>query len=483
MSKGKEMRGMTAAKILVGLNVALATLGVDAATAKGDGSSLGAYNADINESSISGVSSGAFMAVQFAIAWSGVIKGVGIIAGGPYYCAQGTAIDGLSGNIGPILTATGPCMVGPPPALEPLVKQTDDWARSGDIDDPRNIARQSIYVFDGYNDAVVNRTVTDATYRFYMHYLSDRNGANLFYQNAIGAGHSQVTLAYGLECSDNEDYFIDRCNYDQAGIILQHIYGALQARNDGGPTGEILAFDQREFTSPASPASYSLAETGYVYVPASCAALEPCRTHVALHGCKQNYDMVGDRYVRHAGYNEWADTNHLIILYPQTTAGDPATNLGTPLNPFGCWDWWGYTNFNYAVKAGRQIASIKAMLDHLTSGHVSKEAARTPNTADIGGLRVIDRSDTGVALAWAPVEGAQAYAAYRSSGTDQIFKMVGAVSQPSLGDMGLSPSTTYAYKVTARLGRRTGPASPVITAETLPVPPRCPTPGSCPIAR
>src|SRR5437764_14467225 len=81
---------------------------------------LGAYNADIKESSISGISSGAFMAVQFGVSWSSVVKGVGVIAGGPYYCAQGTATDALSGNLGPDLRATGPCMKGPPPSLEPF---------------------------------------------------------------------------------------------------------------------------------------------------------------------------------------------------------------------------------------------------------------------------------------------------------------------------------------------------------------------------
>jgi hypothetical protein len=115
-----------------------------------------------------------------------------------------------------------------------------------------------------------------------LHYLSDRNSGNLFYQTAIGAGHSQVTLTYGLECSDNKDYFIDRCNYDQAGGILQHIYGALRPRKDNQPLGELLSFDQREFTLPASPASYSLAETGYAYfarVVRGLGALpRPCRT-------------------------------------------------------------------------------------------------------------------------------------------------------------------------------------------------------------
>src|SRR5215831_4565115 len=120
---------------------------------------LGSYNADIKESSISGISSGAFMAVQFGVAWSSIVKGVGVIAGGPFYCAQGTATDAVLGNLGPELTATGPCMKGPPPDLEPLFEKTDEWARRGDIDDPRNIVHQRIYIFAGYNDSIVNPEV------------------------------------------------------------------------------------------------------------------------------------------------------------------------------------------------------------------------------------------------------------------------------------------------------------------------------------
>jgi len=240
---------------------------------------LDAYNADIKESSISGISSGAFMAVQFGVSWSSTVKGVGVIAGGPYYCAQGTAAEGLSGNLLADLTATGPCMKGPPPALGALFEKADEWARRGDIDDPSNIAHQLIYIFSGYNDAVVNPKIGDATYRFYRHYLPDQSKSNLFFQTAIGAGHSQVTVDYGLSCADNKDYFIDKCNYDQAGIILQHIYGALNTKNSGVLSGKLLSFNQRESTFPESPGSYSMAETGYVYVPAPCAAQQPCRIH------------------------------------------------------------------------------------------------------------------------------------------------------------------------------------------------------------
>jgi hypothetical protein len=440
---------------------------------------LSAYNADIKESSTSGISSGAFMAVQFGVSWSSIIKGVGVIAGGPYYCAQGTATDGLLGNLGPTMTATGPCMKGPPPDLEPLFEKTDEWARGGDIDDPQNIANQRIYIFAGYNDSIVNPKVGDAAYRFYLHYLSGHSIGNMFYQSAIGAGHSQVTVDYGQPCNKNEGDYIDHCNYDQAGIILQHIYGALSPKNRGPLSGNLIAFDQRELTSPESPASYSMAETGYVYVPASCAAQQPCRVHVALHGCKQNFESIQDHYIQHAGYNEWADTNRLIILYPQTIVGNPATDPFTPVNPFGCWDWWGYTNFDYAVKAGRQITTIKAMLDRLTSGHLQNPAA--PASGAPFGIVVNDVSNIGAAIAWTPSADAQTYTVNRASG-DNSFTPIGSVSGQSFGDLSLRPATAYRYKVTVTLsGGTEGPSSPVVTATTRPAPPRCDTPGSCPV--
>jgi hypothetical protein len=201
--------------------------------------------------------------------------------------------------------------------------------------------------------------------------------------------------------------------------------------------------------------------------------------HIALHGCKQNFETIRDRYIQHAGYNEWADTNRLIILYPQTIVGNPATDAFTPLNPFGCWDWWGYTNFNYAVKAGRQITTIKAMLDRVTSGHVPASTA-TADAAAPSGIVVNDVSDIGAAIVWAPVASAQSYQISRQSGGDASFTPIGSVSGPSFGDLGLRPATSYRYKVTVNLtGGTEGPSSPVVAATTLPVPPRCDTPGSC----
>jgi hypothetical protein len=38
-----------------------------------------------------------------------------------------------------------------------------------------------------------------------------------------------------------------------------------------------------------------------------------------FHGCLQYAGLVGDAVTRRADYNEWADTNQIIGLYPQTT--------------------------------------------------------------------------------------------------------------------------------------------------------------------
>src|ERR1700731_5417416 len=75
-------------------------------------------NAAIGDSSISGISSGAFMAVQFGTAWSSVIRGVGVVAGGPYWCAKADTDDFINGYTLPLMAAKGPCGTpGPPSAM------------------------------------------------------------------------------------------------------------------------------------------------------------------------------------------------------------------------------------------------------------------------------------------------------------------------------------------------------------------------------
>ena len=114
-----------------------------------------------------------------------------------------------------------------------------------------------------------------------------------------------------------------------------------------------------------------MANTGWVYVPASCAALTKCKLHVVMHGCTQNYATIGDKYVKNTGYTRWADTNNMIVLFPQAQADltmhqTPAN--GTVNNPNACWDTVGFYGANYAQKGGAQLSAIKAMVDRLGAG-------------------------------------------------------------------------------------------------------------------
>src|SRR5436190_12400598 len=144
---------------------------------------LRSYNAPIGESSISGVSSGAFMAVQFGTAWSSIIKGIGVVAGGPYWCAKADAYDAITWYWGPVWRATGSCMKGPASDLNvsDFIAKADAKAATNEIDRLENLSRQKIYLFHGYNDALVAKAPTDTAADFYRHYRGHSNRCIRFY--------------------------------------------------------------------------------------------------------------------------------------------------------------------------------------------------------------------------------------------------------------------------------------------------------------
>ena len=313
---------------------------------------LPAFKGDPLQSSVSGLSSGAFMAVQYQVAFSDSVKGAGIVAGGPYYCA---------GTLG--YTAAAICMgmvpfVPPNPSLMLAAAQT--FAAAGQIDPLANLEKHRIYVYSGTKDTVVYQQAVDTTVAFFK--IAGVPSSSISYVNNIPSGHALITPKYGNTCPANTAPYISHCTvkgngYDQAGAMLTQIYGKLKPRATT-PGGKIVAFNQREFAD----ASTGMADIAYVYVPKSCTvAGTACKVHIALHGCLQSAQVVGNAFTTDTGYNNWADTNHLLVLYPQVNASD------VPYNPKGCWDWVGYTGPSYAIKSGVQMSAIKAMADRLVS--------------------------------------------------------------------------------------------------------------------
>ena len=184
--------------------------------------------------------------------------------------------------------------------------------------------------------------------------------ARLSHVHDVPAGHALIAPGASNDCGVTATPYISHCSvggkdYDQAGAILQHLYGPLQPRV-ATPTGRVGPFAQR----PYAAASTGMPEIGFVYVPAACEATGArCRVHIALHGCLQSAQSVGDRFVTGSGYNAWADNNRLLVLYPQVDTSS------SPDNEHGCWDWWGYTGSNYAHKSAPQMKAIMAMARRL----------------------------------------------------------------------------------------------------------------------
>ena len=117
----------------------------------------------------------------------------------------------------------------------------------------------------------------------------------------------------------------------------------------------IVGADQTAYMGDET--SIGLAATGTVYVPNACETGAGCRIHIAFHGCAQNEAAVGEAFTKNTGFARWADTNRLIVLFPQTES--------SALNPQGCWDWWGYTGRNFLTKDAPQIRAVRRMLDTL----------------------------------------------------------------------------------------------------------------------
>jgi hypothetical protein len=168
---------------------------------------------------------------------------------------------------------------------------------------------------------------------------------------------------FGNGCATNGSPYVNNCNFDTAGEILKQLYGPLNAKNAGLLTGSFINFDQAAFWGNHNPNTYSMASSGYAYVPAACSSGQACRLHVAFHGCLQSASVVGTAYYQNAGYNRWADTNNIVVLYPQT--------IVTSNNPGGCWDWWGYEDVNFPAKSGGQMVAIKTMIDKIVSGNTA----------------------------------------------------------------------------------------------------------------
>lgn len=313
--------------------------------------------------------------------------------------------------------------------LAGIVANTELW---GFIDSTAHLSTARVWFMSASNDTVVARSVVEANAALTAGYLADPSTQLATVYDVVGE-HAQLTDDYGNNCVYLGSPYINRCGFAAALAALQWLYpGAISpapmavgtavgdvaatctydspatavaaARDDriaalprcaapaaaaaAGPlatgvpptpvlrggSGTLYSFDQGLFVDGGGwTTAVGLAETAFVYIPDACLAnaTSPtvCTLHAAFHGCLQTVDDIGTQFMTDGGFMALADTNNLVILFPQAVS-----NL---LNPKGCFDWWGYAGPQYASNIGTQTLAVKRMLDVLMGNPITPNRSAT----------------------------------------------------------------------------------------------------------
>jgi hypothetical protein len=302
---------------------------------------------DSKSVTVSGISAGAFMATQLHIAYSASIMGSGSVAGGPWGCSGGS-----------VWQAQSRCMNSTTSIdTEDLAETLRSSAKAKEIDDLSNLKSARLYLFNSETDGVVRPPMRQKNVEFFSKFIPRES---IQVEEELRSAHGFPTIDYGVECGQANSPYLMKCNFDTAGEIFKQLYAktpGVKLARVPAVKESLFVIDQSEFNDPNS----MLADSAWMYVPKACLKVgSNCRLHVALHGCLQSGEAIKDVFAVHAGYNEWAEGSNIVVLYPQA-------QKSLISNPNGCFDWFGYTGSDYAVKSGPQMRTIKAMIDHLVS--------------------------------------------------------------------------------------------------------------------
>ncbi|EQC48418.1 esterase PHB depolymerase domain protein [Bacteriovorax sp. BSW11_IV] len=295
-----------------------------------------------NKVTVSGISSGAFFAHQYHIAFSEDVEGAALFAGGPFYCS--------SGDIPKALTN---CMKkGPTESLaKDSMAEIKTQLKKKRIDPTKNLYEDRVYIFTGTNDTIVLPEVAYQLKKLYT--LLKLEPSNIRFVDWLPAGHAYPTNHYGNDCETAaKTPYISNCHYNGALESLSYLYPNREIITAVEP-GQMRTFSQDE------KEKNNLQKEAYLYVPKYCQE-NSCPLHVAFHGCSQTIDHIEMSYIENTGIKQAADSLRVAILFPQ------AKKSALPFeNPHGCWDWWGHAGRDFHTKKGAQMSAIHKLINEV----------------------------------------------------------------------------------------------------------------------
>ena len=240
------------------------------------------------------------------------------------------------------------------PNIAQLTQTTKQYENQGLIDKTSNMKDDAVYLYSGKDDTVVDPKVMQSLETYYQNYVSI---PSLVADYAVESQHCWPTVNYGESCAQLRSPYIGKCNFDGSYYALSTLYGD-SVKKGTAVKANFKSFSQKSYWPDSKS---SLGDTGYIYVPTACQNGELCSLHVALHGCEQTEDDIGTEFAENIGLNEYAEASNIIVLYPFA-----ARSQMNPSNPNGCWDWWGYTDANYANNKGKQMKFVRSLITEVS---------------------------------------------------------------------------------------------------------------------
>eukprot|EP01079_Euglenida_sp_SAG-EU17-18_P011361 gene11361-2068_t len=303
---------------------------------------------------ISGISSGADFAIQFSVAHSNIVAGVAAFAGIPYHCDRGPF------NRDPYhrdLCKSKPHRVN----VSDLVSLTHELESTGAISPVTpGVTTAFVYLFWGGLDPFYRPGSVANTRDYYLGL--GLSASHVAYVEMPEAGHAVPTLDYGDPCgtTGRGTKVLQLCGYDGAGQALAHLLGPSPGTRGSFELSLLLNFSQVEHCSDAAAQGKKLASQGAVaqgscIYPSPAANREPRSAAFIFPSMDGRYGL---QYVKHSGFNQWAEARRLAVLYPQLHR-----TRRSKIQGIACWDSYGDSGEAYCTQSGPQVTAVKSMAD------------------------------------------------------------------------------------------------------------------------
>jgi hypothetical protein len=117
------------------------------------------------------------------------------------------------------------CMMAmPAPSPTTAIATTDLRASAGVIDATSHLKPDNVFMFSGTQDTTVHPPVMQSLYTYYNNYIPANQ---IYFQSNWTAAHTQPTddPVNSNSCTESIPPYISYCQYDGAGMALNHLYG------------------------------------------------------------------------------------------------------------------------------------------------------------------------------------------------------------------------------------------------------------------